>query len=102
MPPLLNPTVNVPSITPYLSGKPQAPSANEMGWKDTVQAPTGMVTIIRVRYAPLDAPATGLGAPTPRTNLYPFDPTVGPGYVWHCHILDHEDNEMMRPYLVKP
>ncbi|MFW9876806.1 MAG: multicopper oxidase domain-containing protein, partial [Candidatus Thorarchaeota archaeon] len=24
----------------------------------------------------------------------------GPGYVWHCHILDHEDNEMMRPYLV--
>ena len=20
-------------------------------------------------------------------------------YVWHCHILDHEDNEMMRPYL---
>ncbi|MDP2858839.1 MAG: multicopper oxidase domain-containing protein [Bacillota bacterium] len=29
-------------------------------------------------------------------------PTVGPGYVWHCHILDHEDNEMMRPYLVTP
>jgi FtsP/CotA-like multicopper oxidase with cupredoxin domain len=97
MPPLLNPTVNVPSITPYLSGKPQAPAANEKGWKDTVQAPTGMVTIIRVRYAPLDSPTTV----TPGTNLYPFDPTVGPGYVWHCHILDHEDNEMMRPYLVK-
>jgi hypothetical protein len=42
-------------------------------------------------------------------NLYPFDPTAvmgvandgfgfpgGPGYVWHCHIVDHEDNEMMR------
>ena len=26
----------------------------------------------------------------------------GPGYVWHCHILEHEDNEMMRPYLVIP
>jgi FtsP/CotA-like multicopper oxidase with cupredoxin domain len=25
---------------------------------------------------------------------------VGPGYVWHCHILEHEDNEMMRPYIV--
>jgi len=100
MPPLLNPTVNVPSITPYLSGKQQAPAANEIGWKDTVQAPTGMVTIIRVRYAPLDAPTTGSGAPTPGINLYPFDPTAGPGYVWHCHILDHEDNEMMRPYLV--
>jgi FtsP/CotA-like multicopper oxidase with cupredoxin domain len=22
----------------------------------------------------------------------------GPGYVWHCHIIDPEDNEMMRPY----
>ena len=24
------------------------------------------------------------------------------GYVWHCHIVDHEDNEMMRPYAVIP
>ena len=23
-------------------------------------------------------------------------------YVWHCHIVDHEDNEMMRPYQVMP
>jgi len=61
-----------------------------------------MVTIIRVRFAPLDAPTTGAGVPAPGINLYPFDPTVGPGYVWHCHILDHEDNEMMRPYKVVP
>jgi len=27
---------------------------------------------------------------------------VEPGYVWHCHIIDHEDNEMMRPYRVIP
>jgi spore coat protein A len=33
-------------------------------------------------------------------NLFPFDPTKGPGYVWHYHIVDHEDNEMMRPYKV--
>jgi len=102
MAPLMNPTVNVPSLTPYLTGKPQAPAPNEMGWKDTIQAPTGMVTIIRVRFAPLDAPTTGPNAPSPGTNLYPFDPTIGPGYVWHCHILDHEDNEMMRPYKVVP
>jgi len=31
-----------------------------------------------------------------------FDPTVGPGYLVHCHILDHEDNDMMRPYLPVP
>ena len=30
-----------------------------------------------------------------------FDPTRGT-YVWHCHIIDHEDNEMMRPYTILP
>jgi len=32
-------------------------------------------------------------------NFYEFDPTQG-AYVWHCHVIDHEDNEMMRPYRV--
>ena len=73
----------------YLRGKASGPSAVEQGWKDTVQVFPGEVTVIRVRFAPID----GSGA-------YPFDPTSGPGYVWHCHILDHEDNEMMRPYWV--
>jgi spore coat protein A, manganese oxidase len=53
------------------------------------------VTRIAVRFAPLDRPIVGT---TSGNNYYTFDPTVGPGYVWHCHILDHEDNEMMRPY----
>ncbi len=35
------------------------------------------------------------------TNPFSFDPTNGgPGYVEHCHILDHEDNEFMRPLLI--
>ncbi len=76
---------------PYLKGQPSAAPPNEQGWKDTVQMYPGEVTVIRVRFAPID------GSPA-----YPFDPTVGPGYVWHCHILDHEDNEMMRPYMVVP
>jgi hypothetical protein len=36
----------------------------------------------------------------PGKNTFPFDPTKGPGYVWHCHILDHEDNDMMRPMAI--
>jgi len=32
--------------------------------------------------------------------LFSFNPALGPGYVWHCHIVDHEDNEMMRPFKV--
>jgi spore coat protein A len=31
----------------------------------------------------------------------PFEGYAG-RYVWHCHILEHEDNEMMRPYEVLP
>jgi spore coat protein A len=33
--------------------------------------------------------------------IVPFDGFTG-RYVWHCHILEHEDNEMMRPYEVIP
>ena len=72
----------------------------EMGWKDTVITYPGEVTRIVVRWAPQDA----AGTPSIRgINDYPFDPTAligGVGYVWHCHILDHEDNEMMRTYVV--
>jgi spore coat protein A len=76
--------------TPYLQGKAKPALPNEMGWKDTVQMNPGEVTIIRIRFLQQDGSA------------YPFDPTQGPGYVWHCHIVDHEDNEMMRPYKVVP
>ena len=34
---------------------------------------------------------------SPGQDLFPFDPTNPPGYIEHCHILDHEDNEFMRP-----
>ena len=53
------------------------PDPNEAGWKDTVRAEPGMVTRI----------------------IVPFQGYPG-RYVWHCHILEHEDNEMMRPYEV--
>ena len=88
------------SVQPYLTGPPEPPAANERAWKDTIQSPTGYVTVIRIRWAPQDAPVSGPCAPRPGVNMYEFDPTYGPGYVWHCHIIDHEDNEMMRPYIV--
>ncbi len=88
------------SVQPYLTGQKEYPAANEKGWKDTIQTPPGYVTVIRIRWAPQDAAVYGHFAPKPGVNLYSFDPTYGPGYVWHCHILDHEDNEMMRPYYV--
>lgn len=95
-PPLNHPTIPL-DVGPYLQNSPIGPDANESGWKDTVRMNPGEVTRILVRFAPTNAPPT-----MPGTNLYPFDPTDAPGYVWHCHILEHEDNEMMRPYLITP
>ena len=101
-----------PAVGPFLKGKTMPPAPNEMGWKDTVIMYPGEVTRIVVRWAPQDTLAGGVA---PGVNLFDFDPTAdqtvgddgfgypgGPGYVWHCHILDHEDNEMMRPYTVAP
>ena len=62
-------------------GPPIPPDPSEAGWKDTVRAEPGMITRIITR----------------------FEGYTG-RYVWHCHILEHEDNEMMRPYdvIAKP
>jgi spore coat protein A, manganese oxidase len=98
MVPLMHPTIEVP-VEPFLApGEPIKPDDNELGWKDTIRMNPNQVTRIRVRFAPQDVPAGGV---KPGENLYPFNPTTEPGYVWHCHILDHEDNEMMRRYKIK-
>jgi spore coat protein A len=80
-----------PAITPYQQGPVRPPETYERGWKDTVIMYPGQVTRIMVRWAPTDG-----------SSSFPFDPDGGHGYVWHCHIIDHEDNEMMRPTSVTP
>jgi bilirubin oxidase len=54
------------------------PEPWEDGFKDTVIAYPGEITKLKARFD--------------RAGLY----------VWHCHIVEHEDNEMMRPYRVGP
>ena len=82
----------------YLQGPAIPPLPEEAGWKDTVIMYPGEVTRIMVRWAPTD-----LAANTSAANAwFPFDPNGGHGHVWHCHIIDHEDNEMMRPDSVEP
>jgi spore coat protein A, manganese oxidase len=60
-----------------LAGNPRPPAANEAGWKDTAVVKPGEVLSILIR----------------------FDGFAG-RYVYHCHMLEHEDNDMMRPYEV--
>jgi FtsP/CotA-like multicopper oxidase with cupredoxin domain len=73
-------------------GPRRGPEAHEVGWKDTATMYPGEVTRLAVRWVPTD-----VAADAPGPLGFPFDPDDGHGYVWHCHILDHEDNEMMRP-----
>jgi spore coat protein A len=59
------------------TGPAVTPDLNELGWKDTVQCPAGMITRVIIRFEGF------------------------PGkYLYHCHILEHEANDMMRPFEV--
>jgi FtsP/CotA-like multicopper oxidase with cupredoxin domain len=102
-----------PDVTPFLLGSPRSVDPNENGWKDTFRMNPGVVTRVLVRMAPQNAGAMAAGPVLPGMNLFPFDPSAamgvaddghgypgGPGYVWHCHILDHEDNDMMRRMMI--
>jgi FtsP/CotA-like multicopper oxidase with cupredoxin domain len=61
-----------------LVGAPFSPEPWENGLKDTVIAYPGQVTRVKATF---DTPGQ---------------------FVWHCHIVEHEDNEMMRPYRIGP
>jgi spore coat protein A len=66
---------------------PIPPESNERpAWKDTIKTYSGYVTRVIARF---DLPA-GI-VPKPGEEFR---------YVWHCHVLEHEDNEMMRPYKI--
>ncbi|HEY0722112.1 MAG TPA: multicopper oxidase domain-containing protein [Gammaproteobacteria bacterium] len=100
----------VPDPAPHLIGMSFPAPANEMGWKDTIQCPPGQVTRILV---PFGNDALGTAGTTGSDDI-PFGRLVTAGagvyasfggsftgtYVWHCHILDHEENDMMNSYQI--
>ncbi|KOY82985.1 multicopper oxidase domain-containing protein [Lysinibacillus macroides] len=63
--------------TILLTGPPIPPDPEERGWKDTIRANHGEITRIVKHFT-----------------------TYTGRYVWHCHMVEHEDYEMMRPFLV--
>jgi spore coat protein A len=72
------------SPEPFATGPMEPPTPDERGFKDTVKANPGYFTTIRAKF---DLPR---GVTGPQS------------YVHHCHIVEHEDNEMMRPFTVVP
>jgi len=70
--------------SPFATGPMQRPEPEERGYKDTVKVNPGTFTTVRARF---DLPR---GVEGPQS------------YVYHCHIVEHEDNDMMRPFIVRP
>jgi spore coat protein A len=70
--------------TPFATGPTLPAAPEERGFKDTVKANPGYFTTIRAKF---DLPN---GVVAPQT------------YVHHCHIVEHEDNDMMQPFTVVP
>ena len=99
------------------------PDENELGWKDTVRMAPLEDTIVALRPVTPQVPFAQpdsirpLNPSTPTGSMMGFsqiDPLTGAAlatpiendivsfnheYVWHCHILSHEENDMMRPII---
>ncbi len=73
---------NAMPVINYVTGLAVPPRPEEMGWKDTVKSMPGEITRVIARF---DVPS---GTELPAE------------YVYHCHILEHEENEMMQPFAV--
>ncbi len=72
---------------------PRGPATEELGWKETVKMHPAELTTVIMKFdlpgkLPFEVPES------PRTGGYE--------YVWHCHILEHEEHDMMRPLIVRP
>jgi spore coat protein A, manganese oxidase len=75
------------------AGDPMQPDPNEIGWKETVRMNPGEVTTVIMQFNLPNLPTAAMrNAVSPRTG--------GKEYVWHCHILEHEEHDMMRPLVV--
>ena len=97
---------------PIWTGLGVGPDPNETGWKETVKMYPGTCTTVAVLVEdPMPAalyPRDANGRPTVTVNgaftgTVPVSPRLtsmgitGDEYVWHCHILEHEEHDMMRP-----
>jgi len=94
------------------TGPAVAPAPNETGWKETVPMYPGTVTRIIMQFnlpqivdlagLPITTSANLATGQLPITAGYPppSPRTGGNEYVWHCHILEHEEHDMMRPLVV--
>ena len=92
-----------PTFAP-ITGTERGPDRNELGWKETVRINPGEVITVIAKF---DLPALPFQQPSsPRMDTIAVSPNPGAlagvegpynEYVYHCHILEHEEHDMMRP-----
>ncbi len=87
-----NTAAGTPAVPTYYPTIPaRGPEATELGWKETIKMHPGEVTTVIMQF---NLPKVPFTIPvSPRTG--------GHEYVWHCHILEHEEHDMMRPLIVR-
>jgi len=100
---------NVADGTPDLStgvlmaipGTDHPADLNEQGWKETVRMNPGEVTTVDMKF---DLPVATAENPAPPNSprLFASFGIEGAEYVWHCHILEHEEHDMMHALVVVP
>ena len=89
--------VNKYNGTPTYVQPLRPPNPDERGWKETVKMHPGDVTrvVMKFQLTPILKSDGITVVPTP-----PSPRTGGNEFVWHCHILEHEEHDMMRPLVV--
>lgn len=92
-------TINgTPTAVPtfnLIAGTQRPPDPNELGWKETVRINPGETADVIMKF---DLPP---GNPPDSPRLLKEYGLRGAEYVWHCHILEHEEHDMMRPLVVR-
>ena len=83
------PQLDATQLAPFLTSKLIAPPPEETGLKDTVKTNPGQVTVVRAKF-------------TPPTTAFVDGQLTTQKYVHHCHIVEHEDNDMMERVRVTP
>jgi len=86
---------------PNFAGPARGPELEELGWKETVKMHPGECTTIAMKFQLPNVSAyfTVPSSTCAQGSLLPGK-TVAHEYVWHCHILEHEEHDMMRPLVV--